>query len=57
MDLKEIFISSPVSDLKLLSDNAANEFFYKFLSKQNGLEEISIPNLGLRGSTINTLIQ
>jgi hypothetical protein len=33
MNLKKLYISSPVSELKLLSDTAANEFFYKFLSK------------------------
>jgi hypothetical protein len=33
MNLKKLYISSPVSELKLFSDTAANEFFYKFLSK------------------------
>lgn len=56
MNLKKLFISSPVSELKLLSDTAANEFFYKFLSKQKDLEEIQIPYLGLKSTTIKTLI-
>jgi len=56
MNMKKFYISSPVSELKLLSDTAANEFFYKFLSKQKDLEEISIPSLGLKSTTIKTLL-
>ena len=56
LNLKKLYISSPVAELKLLSDTAANEFFYKFLSKQRDLEEISIPSLGLKSSTIKTLL-
>ena len=56
MNLKKLYISSPVSELKLLSDTAANEFFYKFLSKQRDLDEVSIPSLGLKSATIKTLL-
>ena len=54
--LVSISIAGSCPGITILSDMAAKDFFEQVMAKQRDLQRICLPNLGLSGNTMTTLI-